>query len=422
MTTTSKLFTKNELEDFTNTLKEWPNSGCGDDISTLAVSPFITFYFTCNHSKYIEASDAMIEIHEEFERLTNFSYKIATHPHSERPHPYPSKRLPDLRQSARKTPLNKTFTFNFTDEKNHRTSPTVAGYFWRNAYWGEGSEIFYSSIQLTYSWQWWLKNREVWKHFVLSTLEKLKPQQVYSGFAMTTPLEFGSKSEVATWERSLATRFYGLDIDYPFGMHALETGLTYGIRPPTWGFFLSDEWRSKISLSRDDVLAALRHPGISVTACTTGQWIELGKQPDLYYVENGVPELPRILNKLLRPIRHKSLDLIGFGQWDGDPNERFSNHDAQRWMSRFDDDSDWPTAEARFPSPVTPRFEPSLNTVLGGSSCPKSGWWHTPALFNSRRQFEEGEVLPSITSDTAQGFTVWHWAEDQGSPSGQQKP
>jgi hypothetical protein len=34
--------------------------------------------------------------------------------------------------------------------------------------------------------------------------------------------------------------------------------------------------------------------------------------------------------------------LLGFGQWDGVPNERFNDADSLRWMRRFDADSDWP--------------------------------------------------------------------------------
>ncbi|MDI9250708.1 hypothetical protein QMZ25_19175, partial [Stenotrophomonas sp. RS-48] len=60
------------------------------------------------------------------------------------------------------------------------------------------------------------------------------------------------------------------------------------------------------------------------------------------------------LNKLINPIRHKNLGLVGLGQWSGDPNERFSDVDAGRWLSRFDDDSDWPAKDMRFHIPSPP--------------------------------------------------------------------
>jgi len=61
------------------------------------------------------------------------------------------------------------------------------------------------------------------------TIDLLKAHQVYSGFAMANPLEFGTRSAVTTWERALAPNFHGLDIDYAFNMRG---ELLNGIRPP----------------------------------------------------------------------------------------------------------------------------------------------------------------------------------------------
>ena len=100
-------------------------------------------------------------------------------------------------------------------------------------------------------------------------------------------------------------------------------------------------------MSREQVRDRLRYPEISLFEVRNGLWIELGDQPSLYPVEEGVPALPQLLNRLIKPIRNDYTDLLGFAQWDGDPNERFSNEDALRWLQRFDADSDWPSAEQR---------------------------------------------------------------------------
>ena len=50
----------------------------------------------------------------------------------------------------------------------------------------------------------------------------------------------------------------------------------------------------------------------------------------------------------------------------------------------------------------------------GGDTCPRSGWWFTPAAANSRRYFKQGEVMPTISSDY--GSTIWQWDTDQGGP------
>ncbi|MDO8067137.1 type VI immunity family protein [Janthinobacterium sp. SUN206] len=240
------------------------------------------------------------------------------------------------------------FIFNFTDQKKHNSSPSTAGYFWKmRDHMNDNSEPSnrdYSFIQFYYRWSWWKDNKNAWRRFVLETMEKLKPDQVYSGFSMANPIAFGTRSAVTVWERSLAPRFFGLDIDYPFSMSG---SLADGIRPPTWGFLLSDMWREKLNLSRDQIKLSLQHPHIRIDELGAGLWIELGEEPALYPVEDGVPELPALLNKLLKPIRNDHMALLGFGQWDGDPNERFNDADSLRWMRRFDADSDWPSAELR---------------------------------------------------------------------------
>ncbi|WP_343225229.1 type VI immunity family protein [Lysobacter changpingensis] len=319
-------------------------------------------------------------------------YTIATHPDSERPHPYGSTRAGDLREWARKKPLHRNFLFEFTDEKNHRSSPTTAGYFWRAKDWGN-NETAYSYGQFYYRWQWWLDNRDGWRRFVHETIERLKPEQVYSGFAMANPLEFGTRSEVTVWDRALAPHFYGLDTDYPFGMKGFHD-LVQGIRPPTWAFFLSDVWRAKLGKSREEVHEALDHPRIRIDELSCGQWIELGEQPDLYPVEDGVPLLPVMLNKLLKPIRHPKLDLLGFGEWDGDPNVRFNAQDTRRWLGRFDEDSDWPDAATRARSP-TPSTSRGLR-VRSGQPCPYPAVWQCLERPIGPQTIAHGVPMPQV--------------------------
>jgi hypothetical protein len=347
MSTTDRIFDDEDVDDIAKDLKEWPNVYWGDEEQELAVSPFVTFYFLYDTARWIETSLVMVDIHEEFERLTGHPYLIATHPTSERPHPYGSKRLPDLREFARKTKKSDSFMFSVTNEKNPRSSPATAGNFWKKKDYmndrEEPTNKVYSSIQFYYRWAWWKENQDAWRTFVLQSIDKLNPEVVYSGFAIATPWEFGTRYAVTVWERALAPRFYGLDIDDPWAMSQLGDG----IRPPTWGFLLSDIWASKLEMSREQVKDHLHHPDIRVIDVSSGLWIELGAEPCLYPVEDGVPELPTLLNKLIRPIRDDNTDLLGFPQWDGDPNERFNNKDAMRWLQRFDVDSDWPSIDQR---------------------------------------------------------------------------
>jgi hypothetical protein len=107
------------------------------------------------------------------------------------------------------------------------------------------------------------------------------------------------------------------------------------------------------------------------------------------------------------------LCLLDFGEWDGDPNERFARKDSRRWMGRFDADSDWPSKEQRFYKTTgvkadIPGIPPS---VQGGNPCPKTGFWATPAQAGSRRHFKEGDLMPDLKSDY--GLTIWQWSERQ---------
>ncbi|WKZ87131.1 hypothetical protein N5B55_20425 [Ralstonia pickettii] len=59
------------------------------------------------------------------------------------------------------------------------------------------------------------------------------------------------------------------------------------------------------------------------------------------------------------------------------------------------------------------RYRPA-GRAPSGDACPRSGWWFTPAATNSRRYFQQGEVMPTIASDY--GSTIWQWDADQSEP------
>jgi Domain of unknown function (DUF1911) len=49
--------------------------------------------------------------------------------------------------------------------------------------------------------------------------------------------------------------------------------------------------------------------------------------------------------------------------------------------------------------------------VQAGQSCPRSGYYFTPAKSNSRRHFQQGDMMPSLGGDY--GVTIWQWDEQQ---------
>jgi hypothetical protein len=50
-------------------------------------------------------------------------------------------------------------------------------------------------------------------------------------------------------------------------------------------------------------------------------------------------------------------------------------------------------------------------SVRAGEPCPRTGYWLTPAAQNSRRRFQQGEVMPDTKS--SYGATIWQWDENQ---------
>jgi hypothetical protein len=54
--------------------------------------------------------------------------------------------------------------------------------------------------------------------------------------------------------------------------------------------------------------------------------------------------------------------------------------------------------------------------IPGGEACPRSGWWFTPAMADSRRFFQQGELFPDATG-SAYGATFWQWDRNQNDPS-----
>ena len=70
MSTRDSFLGNDDIEGFVSDLKEWPNSSYGNDHITHNVSPFVSFYFLYDSKHYLDTSLLMVDIHEQFERLT----------------------------------------------------------------------------------------------------------------------------------------------------------------------------------------------------------------------------------------------------------------------------------------------------------------------------------------------------------------
>jgi hypothetical protein len=50
--------------------------------------------------------------------------------------------------------------------------------------------------------------------------------------------------------------------------------------------------------------------------------------------------------------------------------------------------------------------------VDGGQQCPTTGFWFTPAGKDSRRHFQQGDIMPVFVG-SQYGATIWQWSEQQ---------
>ena len=57
-------------------------------------------------------------------------------------------------------------------------------------------------------------------------------------------------------------------------------------------------------------------------------------------------------------------------------------------------------------------ISPHWGRVEGGESCPRAGFWETPAKSNSRRLFKKDEIMP-VFEASEYGHTIWQWSEEQ---------
>lgn len=444
---TSELFLQHEeVEDFIReTLSDDFLYKIGEDDSAIGLCPYISFYIYHTPDDYLPLVDKMVAIYKAFEQLIDEPFQIVWKDDTQEWLLAGDKRLPNLDDFpalARKQQEDlRPFWIRASDQES--SSATARWAFCAKV---DNGGIRYTTLKLTFRHKWYNRNKARWNSFVKDCLVQLQPEHCYSGFEIGNGgFNILGAYESEVLERICADYFYAMDIDHlstmahhsfyyhrddplfdPEALEGLEnlpekytdpTDLGAGLRPPTWCFLLTPFWLAQLGKTEAEVRIELEDPCIEITAIPfavgphnpngeIGLWIRLGEL-DLHPVENGVPELLVRANRLIRPIRCDDLNLLTLDAWDDDPNPRFDDESSQRWMRRFDDDSDWPDANRRKPA-APPRAH---SNVTSNTPCPAAGWWFTPAQTNSRRYFKRGEIMPSVGGDY--GDTFWQWSPDQ---------
>lgn len=415
----------------------------GDEGSEIGLCPYITFYIYHTEDQHLPLADKVIGIYAEFSKLIDVPFERIWKDDTQDWLPAGDKRLPalhELPEVARKLHADgRPFWLDATDQETEAASAR-----WAFCARVRDGGMRYTTLKLTFRHKWYRQNKARWHAFVQHCLALLQPEHCYSGFEVGNGgFNVLGAYESDVMERICADHFYGMDIDHvsKMGFHSYRyhrddalfepvlvegddpsekytdpSDLGAGLRTPAWCFLLTPFWLDKLGKSATDVRAELSDPAIEIVDIPfevgphnpkgeAALWIRLGEL-DLHPVEQGVPEVLVKANRLIRPIRCDRLQLLTLDPWDDDPNPRFDFQSSVRWMRRFDEDSDWPSADKRKmqgPSPGALRCE-------AGKPCPRDGEWETPAKLDSRRRFKLGEVMPSLDADY--GSTIWHWVGD----------
>lgn len=422
MSTAELYMSDEEIADFIRETKKEPQWFYGDEGREYGVCPFITFYVYHHDEDFLPLADKMIRIHRTLEGMIDTPYQMVLKSSTETWFKAGSSRLPsDLHEEARKDLDHaRSFWIQATDME----SPAASACWAIDARVQINSAMRYSFLKITFRHSWYLNNKARWHDFVLDCLRLLEPEQCYSGFEIgTTGAGAMGAYESDVMERICADYFYGLDIDHPGKMgyhgHRHEEGgwidpsdLGAGLRAPTWCFLLSPHWLKKLGKDEATVRRELDDPRIEIIRLPRSDgeaslWIRLGELA-LYPVEEGVPELPALANALIRPVRCDELELSTLDRWDDDPNPSFDFQSSQRWMARFDADSDWPSPEKRRP---TQPQRPEILTALPGQPCPESGEWFAHQLGDRKVFVEKGQPMPG-PEFSATGQVIWHLRQE----------
>jgi hypothetical protein len=407
-----------EFEEWVDDLKEWPSTGRVIEAETPNEHEWViglctSLYFHAPVETMIAKRKHCVAIWRQFQQLVGGHLAFSVHPETDVPHKIGSKKLPDLILLAQTTPTDEAVFLNFADTKTEGTAPDWAYRAGINKFWPEtGLRLSYVSFNVPYSW--WLEHRTEFKIFVMKVARDLEAEQGYMGFRFVDPLSIGAYDFLDS-EFALAKRFQGLHIDKPFYYRTPKTDLNIGMNAITWGTLIGGRWLEKAG-GKAAVMAKLQEPEIHIDELPDALWIEAGAEPALLPVEDGIPYAYTQVAMALKPARTPELNLLTIGRWDDDDSVVFDRDSTQAWLSRFDDDGAWPTAEQRkvLPPNGTARGDRSTRRALPGEPAPQTGWWSSIAIDGEKGRIhrQAGEPMPAVEV-TDKGRVVWTFDPDQ---------
>lgn len=217
---------------------------------------------------------------------------------------------------------------------------------------------------------------------------QVKAEHGYGGLSSILPYDY--HGYIPT-EYQLAQQYSGLEVDSM--PHASSIELLDAVKGVNWLTVIGEDFVDRLGGE-----SALRHAfsgrgDVEIVPYSNGLIIRAGEYPELGKLEDGLPSTYVAVNNIVKQIRIPSPDQLHPYSPYGDG---FEEDSTARWYARFDQEDNSSKTPAR---------------LEAGQPCSVAGYWFSPAHADSRRYFNQGEILPSF-SGSSWGDTLWYWSSE----------
>lgn len=228
-----------------------------------------------------------------------------------------------------------------------------------------------------------------YQNWLIYLCNQVKADHGYGGLSSVLPYDFDSYLPM---EFQLAQRFAGLEVDSM--VFNLKRELLNHIKGVNWYTVLGTQFVERLG-GQDLLRQALSGRGdVEIVSYDDGLIIRAGDLPQLGEVSEPLPSAYVAVNRVVKPLRIPNPDQLHSYSPYGNC---FEEESTARWYARFDQDE----AQSKTPG----RLE-------AGKPCSVAGYWFSPAQSDSRRYFNQGDILPNFNG-SAWGATLWYWSGEK---------
>lgn len=287
----------------------------------LCIGLVCTVYFHKGNDPAKRAN--IVSCFEQYQKETGEQLIWGRHPTSGLPKKVAGSNIADLRQWVPKVDLRDPLDLIFhggqdVDDANHYSVRALVQQLYPEY-------ISHFSVTLPLSWVA-SKPQGAFTQLVVDFSDKLNAFHGYAGLGIIIHVNENRNPEIIKNVRVFATRFKGLEVDFPHN-HGIHT--KHSIKGVNWLTVLQDCWFEK--LGGAEKLKNELGSDFMFHSYSGGQVIQAGPHPQFGDV-NRAERLPfyKKLSSVLKPIRVQDYP-SGFAG-----GRQFTKEQAQQWLARFD--------------------------------------------------------------------------------------